>query len=240
MSLRYNFLRKSLAAAARPSFARSSHVLAVHRDTKLNNPSIPFEFTPENQERAREVIAKYPSQYKKGAVMPLLDIGQRQLGFTSISVMNYVAKLLEMPPMRVYEVATFYTMYNRNPMGKYHLQVCTTTPCQLCNSDSIMQAVHDTLGIQPGETTKDGLFTLSEVECLGACVNAPMIAINDDYYEDLTAQDTKEILTKFQKGEPVKPGPYNRRRETCEPFSGPKVLLNSEPYNVKDFTRSDL
>ncbi|CDO52176.1 hypothetical protein DV451_003746 [Geotrichum candidum] len=240
MSLRYNFLRKSLAAAARPSFARSSHVLAVHRNTKLNNPSIPFEFTPENQERAREVIAKYPPQYKKGACMPLLDIGQRQLGFTSISVMNYVAKLLEMPPMRVYEVATFYTMYNRNPMGKYHLQVCTTTPCQLCNSDSIMEAVHETLGIQPGETTKDGLFTLSEVECLGACVNAPMIAINDDYYEDLTAQDTKEILTKFQKGEPVKPGPYNRRRETCEPFTGPKVLLNPEPYNVKDFTRSDL
>ena len=98
MSLRYNFLRKSLAAAARPSFARSSHVLAVHRNTKLNNPSIPFEFTPENQERAREVIAKYPPQYKKGACMPLLDIGQRQLGFTSISVMNYVAKLLEMPP----------------------------------------------------------------------------------------------------------------------------------------------
>lgn len=222
------------------SQSRNSHIIAVHRDTKENNPSIPFEFTPENQERARNIIAKYPAQYKKGAVMPLLDLGQRQLGFTSISVMNYVAKLLEMPPMRVYEVATFYTMYNRNPMGKYHLQVCTTTPCQLCGSDSIMKAVEEHLGIHPGQTTKDGLFTLSEVECLGACVNAPMLAINDDYYEDLSAEGTKEILTKLQNGETVTPGPEHGKRKSCEPFSGQKVLLNPEPYNVADFTRSDL
>lgn len=234
------FISKSSVSTVLNTSKRYSSIISVHRETKEDNTNIPFEFTSENKKRADEIIAKYPPQYKKGATMPLLDLGQRQLGFTSIAVMNYVAKLLDMPPMRVYEVATFYTMYNRNPMGKYHLQVCTTTPCQLCNSDSIMEAVHETLGIQPGETTKDGLFTLSEVECLGACVNAPMIAINDDYYEDLTAQDTKEILTKFQKGEPVKPGPYNRRRETCEPFTGPKVLLNPEPYNVKDFTRSDL
>lgn len=172
--------------------------------------------------------------------MPLLDLGQRQLGFTSISVMNYVAKLLEMPPMRVYEVATFYTMYNRNPMGKYHLQVCTTTPCQLCGSDSIMAAVEEHLHIHPGETTKDGLFTFSEVECLGACVNAPMLAVNDDYFEDLTAEGTKELLTKLQKGEPVTIGPEGGKRKDCEPFSGQKVLLNKEPYNVADFTRADL
>ncbi|ANB12708.1 subunit of NADH-ubiquinone oxidoreductase, mitochondrial precursor, putative [Sugiyamaella lignohabitans] len=227
-------------SVARRSARGYSSVHAVHRNTPENNPSIPFEFTAENLARAQEVISKYPPQYKKSAVMPLLDIGQRQLGFTSISVMNYVAKLLDMPPMRVYEVATFYTMYNKSPMGKYHLQVCTTTPCQLCNSDSIMEAITSHLNIKPGQTTKDGLFTISEVECLGACVNAPMIAINDDYFEDLTAKGITEVLTKLQKGEKVTPGPEYSKRKDCEPFSGPKVLLNKEPFNVADITRADL
>lgn len=116
--------------------------------------------------------------------MPLLDLGQRQHGFTSISVMNEVARLLEVPPMRVYEVATFYTMYNRQPVGKYFLQLCTTTPCQIggCGSTKILNTIKENLGIQVGETTKDGKFTLVEVECAGACVNAPVMAINDDYY----------------------------------------------------------
>jgi len=126
--------------------------------------------------------------------MPLLDLGQRQHGFASISVMNEVARILEMPPMRVYEVATFYTMYNRDPVGKYHLQVCTTTPCMLCDSDSVMQAVEKFLGVKPGNTTQDGIFTFSEVECLGACVNGPMVQINDDYYEDLTAESVTKLL----------------------------------------------
>ena len=126
--------------------------------------------------------------------MPLLDLGQRQHGFASISVMNEVARILEIPPMRVYEVATFYTMYNRDPVGKYHLQVCTTTPCMLCDSDSVMQAVEKFLGVKPGHTTPDGIFTFSEVECLGACVNGPMIQINDDYYEDLTAESVTKLL----------------------------------------------
>jgi NADH dehydrogenase (ubiquinone) flavoprotein 2 len=132
-------------------------------------------------------LKKYPEQYKKAAIMPLLDLGQRQLGFTSISVMNEVARLLEVPPMRVYEVATFYTMYNRQPVGKYFLQLCTTTPCQLggCGSTKILEALKSNLGIEVGETTKDGQFTLVEVECAGACVNAPVMAINDDYYVSL-------------------------------------------------------
>lgn len=129
-----------------------------------------------------QIMKQYPPQYKKGACMPLLDLGQRQLGFTSISVMNHVAELLEIPPMRVYEVATFYTMYNREPIGKYFLQVCTTTPCELCGSSDIVKAVEKELGIHVGETTKDKLFTLVEVECAGACVNAPVMAVNDDYY----------------------------------------------------------
>ena len=132
--------------------------------------------------------------------MPLLDLGQRQHGFTSISVMNEVAKILEMPPMRVYEVATFYTMYNRDPVGRFHLQACTTTPCQLggCGSDKIMAAIENHLGIHPGQTTEDRMFTFSEVECLGACVNAPMVQINDDYYEDLTPESIVTLLKALQ------------------------------------------
>ena len=133
--------------------------------------------------------------------MPLLDLGQRQHGFTSISVMNEVAKLLEMPPMRVYEVATFYTMYNRDPVGRFHLQACTTTPCQLggCGSGKIMAAIEGHLGIHPGQTTEDRMFTFSEVECLGACVNAPMVQINDDYYEDLTPESIVTLLKALQE-----------------------------------------
>ena len=152
--------------------------------------------------------------------MPLLDLGQRQHGYTSISVMNEVARILEMPPMRVYEVATFYTMYNREPVGRFHLQACTTvrrsnhpfafcalclrllhqTPCQLggVGSDAIMAAIESHLGIKPGHTTADGLFTFTEVECLGACVNAPMVQINDDYYEDLTPESVVALLKALQ------------------------------------------
>ena len=128
------------------------------------------------------IDSKYPPQYKKAAVIPVLDLGQRQLGWTSISVMNEVARILEMPPMRVYEVATFYTMsvsftffananrFNREPVGKYFLQVCTTTPCALRGSGKIVDTISSELGITPGHTTEDGMFTLVEVECLGACV----------------------------------------------------------------------
>jgi NADH dehydrogenase (ubiquinone) flavoprotein 2 len=195
-----------------------------HRDTPENNASIPFKFTEQNNKLVDEILKRYPPQYKKAAVMPLLDLGQRQHGFTSLSVMNEVARLLEMPPMRVYEVATFYTMYNRNPVGKWHLQLCTTvcplahlrilgrhcsclsankclqTPCQLggCGSDAILKAMESHLGIHAGETTPDGLFTFTEVECLGACVNAPMIQINDDYYEDLTPESIVTLLKALQ------------------------------------------
>lgn len=219
---------------------RYSSIISVHRDIKEDNQQLPFEFTPENLKRAKEVIAKYPPQYKKGACMPLLDLGQRQLGFTSISVMNYVAKMLDMPPMRVYEVATFYTMYMRQPMGKYNLQVCTTTPCQLCGSDEIMKAVTEHLKIKPGQTTPDKLFTLQEVECLGACVNAPMMAVNDDFHEDLTADKTVEILKTLQAGKPLsKIGPVSGRH-SCEPHSGRKVLKSAEPHDIRKVTRADL
>ncbi|CCX30649.1 putative NADH-ubiquinone oxidoreductase 24 kDa subunit, mitochondrial [Pyronema domesticum] len=186
--------QKSIVRSFSECGVRRSDALAVHRNTTDNNPSIPFKFNEQNQKLMDEILKRYPPQYKKAAIMPLLDLGQRQHGFCSISVMNEVARLLEVPPMRVYEVATFYTMYARDPVGKYHLQVCTTTPCMLCNSDEVMEAIQSHLGITPGHTTKDGIFTFSEVECLGACVNGPMVQINDDYYEDLTGPKMIQLL----------------------------------------------
>ncbi|KAI6816687.1 hypothetical protein KC340_g15022 [Hortaea werneckii] len=186
--------RRSFQASA----FRRSEGLNVHRDSPNNNPSIPFKFNETNERLIQEVLSRYPSQYKKAAVMPLLDLGQRQHGFTSISVMNEVARILEMPPMRVYEVATFYTMYNRNPVGRFHVQCCTTTPCMLKGSDGIMKAIEEHLKIHHGETTPDNMFTFTEVECLGACANAPMVQINDDYFEDLTPEGIKSLLTALK------------------------------------------
>ncbi|KAF8610835.1 hypothetical protein BDV93DRAFT_601791 [Ceratobasidium sp. AG-I] len=212
------------------SVPRRSDALFVHRDTPYNNPKIKFKFTPENLKVAKDVISHYPPQYKKAAVIPLLDLGQRQnKGWTSISVMNHIAELLEMPRMRVYEVATFYTMFNREPIGANFIQVCTTTPCMLRGSTEILETVKSHLGgIKVGDTTKDGKFTLAEVECLGACSNAPMLAMNDDFYEDLTPETTKKILDAFSKGEKPKAGPQSSRK-TSENSAG-LTALTSKPY----------
>lgn len=241
--------RKQLLRFERPlstTSQRRSEALSVHRNTPVNNPSIPFSFNEQNKQIIDEILKRYPPQYKKAAVMPLLDLGQRQHGFCSISVMNEVAKLLEMPPMRVYEVATFYTMFNRDPVGKFFVQVCTTTPCVLggCGSDKIMKTCEEFLGIHNGQMTEDGLFSLLEVECLGACVNAPMVQINDDYYEDLTPETTKTLLqalkdsatmTGYDKSKVPRPGPQmyeGKQRMTCEPRPGRTVLLQ-EPYSTQ-------
>ncbi|PVV02900.1 hypothetical protein BB560_002638 [Smittium megazygosporum] len=215
----------------------SDHVF-THRNSDINNPNIKFSFTPENLKVAKEIIAKYPENYKKAATIPLLHLAQKQNGWTSLSVMNYVANILEIPAMRVYEVATFYTMFNRDPVGKYFLQVCGTTPCQLCGSDKIFETVEKHLGIKVGETTSDKLFTLVEVECAGACVNAPVMAVNDDYFEDLTPESTIKILDELKAGKSPKPGPQGSRN-TCEPASG-LTSLNSEPYGPGFMVRSDL
>jgi len=224
-SLRTSFLRYSRQVNQQyRSLSRSipacSDKLFVHRDTEYNNPNTPFEFTTENMKRAEVIIANYPKGHEAAASIPLLDLVQRQLGWVPLSGMNYVAKILNMPEMRVYEVCTFYTMFNREPVGKYHIQICTTTPCLLRDSDSIMDVIKKKLGIEVGDTTKDKLFTLSEVECLGACVNAPMVQINDLYYEDLTAADMEEILDDLITGRKVpKPGPRSGRFAS-EPLRG--------------------
>ncbi|KAM5535573.1 hypothetical protein V8D89_010740 [Ganoderma adspersum] len=223
--------RPCLAARPIASSAPSrSDALFVHRDTPYNNPKLPFEFTPENLGCAQEIISHYPPQYKKAAVIPLLDLAQRQnKGWTSISVMNYVAKLLEMPSMRVYEVATFYTMFNREPIGEHFVQVCTTTPCMLNGAYDILDTVCTELGgIQPGQTTKDGKFTVVEVECQGACSNAPMLVVGDDFYEDLTAETTRKVLAAFKKGEKPKPGPQSGRHTSEN--SAALTALTEKPY----------
>jgi NADH dehydrogenase (ubiquinone) flavoprotein 2 len=225
----------SISRAFSSCSAWRSEAIFQHRDSPNNNPKIKFEFTPENLKKAQEIINRYPPQYKKAAVIPMLDLGQRQNnGWTSIGVMNYVAKLLGMPPMRVYEVATFYTMFNREPVGKYFVQVCTTTPCMLCGSTDIVKAISDKLGgLQLGETTKDGKFTLVEVECLGACSNAPMLAVNDDYYEDLTPETTAKLIDDFAAGKTPKKGPQSSR-QTCENSAG-LTALASKPYGPGEF-----
>ncbi|UNI20827.1 NADH:ubiquinone oxidoreductase 24 [Purpureocillium takamizusanense] len=242
--------RRVQARAMSVTACRPSDTLQVHRNSANNNPDIPFKFNKQNETVIAEILKRYPEQYKKAAVMPLLDLGQRQHGFTSISVMNEVARLLEMPPMRVYEVASFYTMYNRTPVGKFFVQACTTTPCQLggCGSDAIVKAITSHLGIKQGETTADGLFTFIEVECLGACVNAPMIQINDDYYEDLTPETTVALLKALKESASAvgsssasakvpAPGPLTGR-QTCENSNGQTNLLE-EPWGAEK-TRSDL
>lgn len=179
-----------------------------------------FAFTPENLEEAKRHIAKYPKGRQQSAVMPLLALAQRQnANWLPKAAMDCIAEMLGMAPIRVYEVATFYTMYNLRPMGKHHVQVCTTTPCWLKGSDDIVSACKSHLGIDFGETTADGNFTLSEVECLGACVNAPMMAVNDLFYEDLTADSTVKLLKQFAAGAHPKSGPQSGR-VSSEPVAG--------------------
>jgi NADH-quinone oxidoreductase E subunit len=183
-----------------------------------------FEFTAENLERAKAHIAKYPPGRQASAVLPLLWIAQYQNdGWLPRAAMDYVAKILGMAPIRVYEVATFYTMFNLRPVGRYLLQACTTTPCWLRGSDAVVEACERKLGIGIGGTTPDGLFTLVEVECLGACVNAPILQVNDDFYEDLDGPATEALLDALREGKPALPGSAIGRQGS-EPVIGRTTL----------------
>lgn len=167
----------------------------------MNTKNTDFTFDKKNLELAANIIKKYPPEGKRSAVLPLLDLAQRQNGgWLSVPAIEYVAGLLEMPYMRAYEVATFYTMFNLKPVGKHHIQICTTTPCWLRGSDNIVKICEKKLNIKISETTEDQMFTLSEIECLGACINAPVVQINDDYYEDLTQEKMEVIINKLQNG----------------------------------------
>lgn len=188
-----------------------------------------FQFTPENLKKAEAIIAKYPEGWQQSAVMPLLDLAQRQHdNWVPKAAMDEIARMLDMPEIRVYEVATFYTMYNLAPIGRYHIQLCGTTPCMLRGAQTIKDTVSKVCGIKHGETSDDGLFTLTEVECLGACVNAPMVQINDDFYEDLDSVSMEAILEALKRGEDPKKGPYNGRFK-CEPAGGLTTLTDQAP-----------
>src|SRR5215468_9042024 len=166
-----------------------------------------FEFKAENLEQAKAHVAKYPPGRQASAVLPLLWIAQEQSGgWLPWAAMDHVAQILQMAPIRVYEVATFYTMLNLRPVGRYLLQACTTTPCWLRGSDEVLRACQQKLNITVGRTTPDGLFTLVEVECLGACVNAPILQVNDDLYEDLDGPATEALLDVLREGKPPSPG----------------------------------
>ncbi|HXC92103.1 MAG TPA: NADH-quinone oxidoreductase subunit NuoE [Stellaceae bacterium] len=183
-----------------------------------------FEFTPENLERAKAHIAKYPEGRQASAVLALLDLAQRQCGgWLPRAAMDRVAQTLGMAPIRVYEVASFYTMLNLRPVGRWLLQACTTTPCWLRGSDAVVGACERKLGIGLGGTTADGLFTLIEVECLGACVNAPVLQVNDDFYEDLDGPATEALLDALRDGQPPPPGSAIGRRGS-EPVTGRTTL----------------
>jgi NADH-quinone oxidoreductase subunit E len=195
-----------------------------------------FHWTDENVRKAEEIIARYPPGRQMSASIPLLDLAQRQVGVETntqgwlpIPVMEFVGRELDMPYVAVLEVATFYTMFNLEPVGRFHVQVCGTTPCMLRGSDDVFEACYKR-GLKTGHTTADGLFTLTEVECLGACANAPMVQINDDNYEDLTEESMTAILDAIAAGKTPKPGPQIDRQTSC-PAGGPTTLRKMAERN---------
>ena len=166
-----------------------------------------FKFSKENEAEIKRVIAKYPKGRQASAVMPLLDLAQRQHhNWIPMKAIELIASKLDMAEIRVLEVATFYTMFNLKPVGQFFLQACTTTPCWLRGSDEMMRAIKDRYNINSGETSTCGRFSLLEVECLGACVNAPILQVNDDFYEDLDYQTTSDLLESLEAGVPLPVG----------------------------------
>jgi len=191
-----------------------------------------FAFDAESEAEIARVLVRYPEGKQASAVLPLLDLAQRQVGrqtgsaWVPRAAMDVVAERLGMPPIRVYEVASFYFMFNAAPIGRYHLQLCTTTPCWLRGSDEVVAACRRVTGIKGWrETSADGMFTMTEVECVGACVNAPILQINDDFYEDMDGALTERLLEAAKRGEALpKPGSMIGR-QTSAPEGGPTTLL---------------
>ena len=182
----------------------------VHDDQPQN-----FIFSNENLTKAEEILKRYPKKNKKSAVMPFLYLAQKQNdNWIPLAAMKYIAKLLSMPYISVYEVATFYTMYNLSPVGKHFVQVCTTTPCLIRGADKIVKLCKEKISPNENEVSNKSNCSWMEVECLGACVSAPMIQINDDYYEDLDEKSTTEILDSLVNDKPLKPGSYRNRKNT--------------------------
>ena len=185
-----------------------------------------FEFNPSSLEAARKIVDKYPKGKQQSAVMALLYIAQRQNNnWIPLVAMKYIAKLLNMPYIKVYEVATFYSMYNLSPVGKYFVQVCTTTPCMIRGAYKLVEACKEKISKNQNTLSNDGKCSWVEVECLGACVNAPMMQINEDYFEDLDKDKTSKIFDKMLNDENIEPGSY-RGRINSEPENNRKTLMD--------------
>jgi NADH-quinone oxidoreductase E subunit len=185
-----------------------------------------FAFTTENLAQAQAILARYPDSRRQSAILPLLHLAQAQHGgWLPQAALDHVADFLGIPRIRAYEVASFYDMFNTVPVGRIQVRVCTTTPCWLCGSDDVVRACKDTLGIGIGESTPDGRFFLREFECLGACANAPVLWIDDDFYEDIDYAGTKAVLETLMRGGQPKPGPQNGRI-TSMPLGGKTTLLD--------------
>jgi NADH-quinone oxidoreductase subunit E len=190
-----------------------------------------FAFDDQSEAQIAKILARYPAGRQASATIPLLYVAQRQMGRQTGSAwvprvaMDAIADRLGMPPIRVYEVATFYFMFNMKPIGRFHLQLCGTTPCMLRGSDDVMRACRDAALVTVGQTSEDGLFSLTEVECLGACVNAPVLQVDDDYYEDLDYDRTVALIEALRRGERPKPG-STIGRQTSAPEGGPLTLTD--------------
>ena len=187
-----------------------------------------FEFSDTSLKAAEKMVSKYPKGKKKSAVMSLLYIAQRQNdNWIPLAAMKYIAKMLEMPYIKVYEVATFYSMYNLSPVGKYFFQVCTTTPCMIRDAYKLVDVCKKKISENESEISSDGKCSWMEVECLGACINAPMVQINEDYFEDLTPLKLEKIIDQISNNEKIKPGSY-RGRTSSEPENSRKTLLDNK------------
>lgn len=187
----------------------------------------PFAFSDAGLAEAQRILAKYPEGRERSAVLPLLDLAQREHGWVSQGVVEAVADITKTAPIRVWEVATFYTMYNKAPIGRHHIEICTNLPCWLRGSDEILRAARDVFGAGFGETSEDGAATVSSAECLGACVNAPMVQIGDDYYEDLDYDSAKALFTAIKEGKPVRAGSQIGRQ--CSAPAGDLTSLTTDP-----------
>ena len=171
-----------------------------------------FNFNSENLAKAKKIIKMYPNNFRESSIMPLLSMAQSQnQGWLPKKAIEYVSDFIDVPEIKVLEIATFYSMYNLSPVGKFHIEVCTTTPCMLRGSDSMLDLCKKKLGLEIGEITEDNLFSLGRVECLGACVNAPVIKINENYYEDLDSESLDNLLESFKMNKKVKIGPQSKR-----------------------------
>ena len=174
-----------------------------------------FQFSDENLKLAKNILDKYPEKRKKSAVMPLLYLAQKQNeNWIPLEAMKYIAKYLSIPYISVYEIATFYTMYNLSPVGKYFVQVCTTSPCLIRGADKLVKVCKEKISTNEREISRNKKCSWIEVECLGACVNGPMMQVNEDYYEDLNEKNTREIIESLLNDKPLKPGSYRGRKNT--------------------------